>query len=149
MSKASDLALAISTRIEQITIANGYATDIGVRVFRGRGSLNRVDLPCIVMVEGDETVQDAKYANLKSDVVFVLEGHDTCDPLHPNDKGHLIVADLKRAIFGGDLTLGGMLAKKDDLAYRGRAIGVRPDGGDVIAASISIAVTMVDNLATP
>lgn len=149
MSKAAALALVITQRVQQITLANGYATNIGDRVFRGKGSLNAEDLPCIVLVEGDETVADQKGAKINSSVVFMLEGHDVCDPDQPNDKAHQIIADLKRAVFSGDLTLDGKLKDKQQIDYRGRTIGARPEGGDIIAASIAFAITMVDDLAAP
>lgn len=149
MSKAANMTLALQARVATISTAHGFATNIGARIFRGKLSLNKEDLPCVVIVEGDESVVDQKGAKIKTEIVYVFEGHDTCDPEQPNDKAHEIIADLKRAIYGSDLTLGGMLPDKNSLDYRGRAIGTRPDAGDVIAASITIAVTTVDDLAQP
>lgn len=149
MSKASELAVYIASRASLVTQVNGYATGIGARVFRGRMSLNKEDLPCIVLIEGDETVIDQKNSKVNVDTTFVLEGHDFCDPEHPNDKGHLIVTDLKRAIFGDDLTFGGRLKSKDEVKYQGKAIGQRPEGGDIIAASISFSIAQVEDLANP
>lgn len=149
MSKASELAAHLASLAANVLAANGYATDIGLRVFRGRMSLNREDLPCVVLVEGDETVIDQKNAKVNVDTTFVLEGHDVCDPEQPNDKGHLIVADLKKAVFGADLTLGGRLRSKDEIKYLGKAIGQRPEGGDVIAASISFSIAQVEDLSSP
>lgn len=148
MSKASTIASAISSRVASITVANGYATDIGLRVFRGRASLNVQDLPCVVMVEAEDSVEEMKGTQARVVQRYVLEGHDQCDPAQPNDKAHLIMTDLKKAIFGGDITFGGVV-KPSGLTYVGRSIGTREDGTDICAASITIDVQFVEDLANP
>lgn len=148
MSKASSMAQMIVTRLATINIANGYATDIGVRVFRGRMNLVPEELPCVILVEGEDTVQDTKKTEVKVRQNYIIEGHDECDPSNPNDKAHLILADLKRAIFGVDPTFGGEV-RPSELQYAGRQISVREDGTALVAASISINITFVEDLANP
>ncbi len=150
MSLASELSAAIKTRLQGITIANGYNTDIGLRVFAGRGSINIEEVPCIVLVEEDESVEEQSGTQARVVLPYTIEAHDACDPLNPNDKAHLMLADLKRAIFAGDRTFGGKLIKpKDGLQYTGRSIEVRPDGVKLVAASITIEVRYVENLSEP
>ena len=69
-------------------------------------------------------------------------------PAQPNDKAHLLLADLKKCIFGVDPTTYG-LVRPSDLEYVGRSIGVREDGSTYVAASITIRISYVENLANP
>lgn len=149
MSKASTLAERLSARIAQITIANGYLTDIGLKVFRGKGKLDEADLPCTVLVEGEERVDDSAEIQYKARQRFTFEGHDECDPDHPNDKAHMIIADLKRALFSGDRTYGAMVRPRTGLRYAGRRIATRDDGARIIAASIDIDCEVTENLTEP
>lgn len=147
MSKASDVALALSARIAAITTANGYATNVGAQVFRGRLTIDQGDLPCSVIVEGEDTVEDGKLSGkVKLAQRYIIEGHAECDPAQPNDIAHLILADLKRAIFGGEKNFAGLL---HDLRYVGRNIGARPDGTAIVAASVEIECVFVEDLTNP
>lgn len=156
MSVASELAAAIATRISEIRTSNGYSTNIGQTVFRGRATLVEENLPAAVLVEGDDKVLDAAShgnmpASLKSSMVklsqrYIVEGHTVCDPDNPNDAAHLILADLKKAIFKGDKTFGGVVKT---LTYVGRNIGRREDGASLIAASVVFDAQFVEDLANP
>lgn len=149
MSKASDVAMAISARIEAISIVSGWNTDIGAKVFRGRGSLNPEDLPCIVLVEDPDSDDDVRGVEVLVTKRFTAEGHDNCNALQPNDKAHLILADLKRAIFSGDQTYGGLFKLHKGPQYKGSGIGTREDGTAICAASITFEVQYIENLANP
>lgn len=146
--KASDIAALVAERIESITQANGFDTDIGSKVYRGRMSLNVGDLPCAVIVEDLDTIVESKGTKVRVKQRYVIEGHDACDPDQPNDKAHLILKDIKRAIFGGDLSFGGAL-RPNELEYAGRSIGTREDGTSICAASVEIDVTYVEDLSDP
>lgn len=157
MSVASGMAAALAFRLAGITIPNGYQTDIGVKVFRGKPRIAQSDVPCIVIYEaGDKVSDDAqsptlgrtmgKLADVKLMQRYYIEGHTTCDPDNPNDAAHLILSDLKRAVFGGDRSYGSIARK---LTYVGRAIGRREDGLALISASIVIDAEIVENLAEP
>lgn len=147
-SKASDIAAMIASRVGQITVANGYNTDIGLRVFRGRMALNVKDLPCIVLAEEGDSVQEVKGTKVRLTQRYTIEGHDVCDPVQPNDKAHEILKDIKRSIFGGDLSFGGAL-RPNDLAYSGRSIAARDDGTAICAASVDIEISYVEDLSDP
>lgn len=147
-SKASELAALVAARVATVRVANGFNTDVGLRVFRGRMSLNVKDLPCIILAEDADTVLEVKGTKVRLSQRYIIEGHDTCDPEHPNDKAHLILKDIKRAIFGGDLSFGGSL-RPNDLEYAGRSIAAREDGTSICAASIEINLSYVEDLSNP
>lgn len=148
MSKAKTLAQRVNDRIAEIRVANGYLTDIGAKMLRGRLSIDPSYLPCTVLVESDDSVEDRTHGKVKVAVTFIAEGHSDCDADNPNDKAHDIVTDLKRAIFSGDATYGGIM-RPGDLRYEGKNFGNRPDGASIIAASIQFTCVFVEELANP
>jgi len=147
MSTADKIAAELAARLAQITIANGYQTDIGLRVYDGRRNLDETNMPCVVMVEDDDDPAGMQAPNGKTSMPWLLEGHTACDPDHPNAAGRKIVADLKKAVFSGDLTFGDKRAVA--CRYGGRAIAPRADGLALVSASVTIVVDVVENLAAP
>lgn len=152
MSKAKQLAAAVYARISQITVANGYLTNIGLKVFRGKRTADESEVPMAFVVEGDDEVLGQKGSEVRVAIPFAVEGHDVCDPDNPNDKVHDIVADLKKAIFDGDRTFGGLVRGPnggEPLQYMGRTIGEREDGAKVVGAAIMFKAEIVENLSNP
>ena len=150
--RSEDLLNAIETRIKGITVANGYETDVGLKVMCGRRKLPADDeLPCTQIVEGpDEPGAEAggqRSAMVRSEQVYVIDSFDTCDPDNPNRKAHQIIRDLKKAIFGGgNRTLDGLVP---DIEYLGKDIGPRPDGAATVQARIAFKVSFVEDLSKP
>lgn len=145
MSKASEVATAIAVRMAQISMASGYATDIGARVYRGRRKLDESCVPCSILLEGDDGPMSQQGTDVKLKQKYLLEGHATCDPNNPNDIGLGIVADLKRAVFTEEELPGCFSGIK----YLGRAIQPREDGLGIVAASIEIEVSFAEDLSSP
>lgn len=147
MSTADKIATELAARLAQITIANGYQTDIGLRVYDGRRNLDESHMPCVVMVEDDDDPAAMQAPNSKTAMPWLIEGHTACDPDNPNAAGRKIVADLKKAVFSGDLTFGDKRAVA--CRYGGRSISPRTDGLALVSASVTIIVDVVENLASP
>lgn len=152
MSVESALATRIAERLALITVAGGYSTNIGTHVFKGKLKLAESELPAVVLVEDDTRVEESQTfkTSAKSKTVqrYLLIGHDVCDPDAPNEKAYLILADLKKAIFSGDVTFGGIV-RPNDLLYAGRSIAVREDGTAVISAAIQIDCKFFEDLTNP
>lgn len=151
MSKAHEIALALQALLERVRPENGYETNVGRLVFRGRKALDEEEhLPCTVLAEGNDSVQGDTITKAKIEQRYFLEAHDVCDPDNPNDKAHQIIADLKRAVFTSardrSTPLGGVALA---VRYRGRTIGAREDGGNTVFAGIEIAVEYVEDLTNP
>lgn len=147
MSVASALALEVSDRLSQITILNGYATDIGTSVKRGKRRLTPEDAPFIVLQEGEDRADARTRRTAKLAQQYTAEAHMVCaDPEHPNDTAHLMLADLKRAIFSGDFRFDNRVA---ELNYIGRAIGTREDGTDLCFASITFELVFSEDFTNP
>lgn len=148
MSDANDIAIAISNRVERIAQVGGYNTDIGLRTMRGRRRIDPSMLPCAVIIERDDMVDQQTLGKAKITTRFIIEGHAKCDPDNPNDQGHKVIEDIKRAVFS-DLRLvyGTNLALT--LQYKGRSIAPREDGVDVVSAAVEVAVSFVEDLSNP
>ena len=149
MSAANDIALAISARAATILTASGYQTNIGARTYRGRKRLDEKNLPCVVIVEREDKVLDNRPGQVKLAQPFVIEGHMKCDPDNPNDVGHKIIADIKKALFTGKFTYGMNGSQTLPLVYVGRTIAPREDGVDVVSAAVEVTVEYVEQLAAP
>lgn len=148
MSIANDIALAVSARLAGITKANGYQTDIGLRVMRGRKRLEESHLPCAVIIERPDKPDrqsGQRDPSVKVTQNFVIEGHAACDPDNPNDVGHQIVTDIKKAIWHEKMTYG-TDKKLIAINYEGKTIGPREDGIAVVAAAVEISVEFVESL---
>lgn len=144
-SKAAQIATALAARLTQVRTTNGYETNVGQVVFRGRR--NTEPGPHITLYEGEDTVKEQTLkAMTHLTQVYVAEAVDTCDPDNPNDRAHQMLSDLKRAVFGSDQTLGGLVKMVE---YRGRLIGTREEGQGYCFASIRFAVEYVEDLKAP
>lgn len=140
MSKAHQIAVKLTERVAAIRRADGFATDIGQRVYRGRRYLD--ELPATVIDEGPDR-GEFRLGSFCVSLPFVIEAHDELpEDSNPNDHSHLILADLKRAVFGpADHTLGGLARA---MTYKGRQIGQRAPGVPAVFASIEIEVEYVE-----
>jgi hypothetical protein len=147
VSVASDLALEVSSRLSAITVANGYATDIGLSVKRGKRRLAIEDVPVLVLLEGDDRAEARTRRTAKLAQQYTAEGHMECaDPDNPNDTAHLMLADIKRAVFSGDYRFENRVA---ELNYIGRAIGAREDGTNICFASVTFELVFSEDLTAP
>ena len=156
-TRARDIALHLTDLLAGISKVNGYETDIGLRVFRGKRKIDDTQVPCAVIIEGEDKPGGSQGpASQQVTQSYVLGGYAECDPDHPNDTAHQIIADIKRAIFtcvnptraeqiSGTTTLGGRVKS---VAYVGRDIGPRTDGVPIVFAVVHIDVVFVEQLHT-
>lgn len=146
INQAFEMSLYISNLLAQITVANGYNTDIGAKVLRGRRKIDDTQVPCAVMIEGEDHPGDnIGRDTLKITQDYVLGGYVRCDPDHPNDAAHLVLKDIKKALFpdSRDLNFGGRALK---VRYVGRDIGPRADGVPIVYAVVHIEVDYAEAL---
>lgn len=151
-SKAAAIAAAIAARLAVITRANGYHTNAGLHVWRGRTAVDANELPSITLFEQEDQVEDQRIISASEPTAidanlllpFVIEASIHCDPDHPNVDGHALVADIKRAIFAGDLTWGGLASHT---RYIGRTIGPREGGADIVTVTVQIRIGYTEDLA--
>lgn len=148
LSSAPAIASELASRLAQITVANGYVTNIGSKVFRGKRKIEDSAVPCAVLIEAEDMVEDRPGRLPAAQITqrYVLGGYEQCDPDNPNDMAHSIIRDIKRAVFPGDGNLGG---KVRAVKYRGRDIGPRTDGQPIVFAVVEIDIEYVEDLTNP
>lgn len=146
MSLAKAISIELTGRLAAIRLTGGTLTDAGARVFRGKRRLDDTNIPCCVIVEGEDSVADQGGKSVKLRQRYIVEAHDHCDPDHPNDKAHDLLVDLKRAVFTGDKTMGRKILS---IEYVGRTIGAREDGVGITFAALLFDVVYAENLTEP
>lgn len=149
--KPKEIAIILTDILKQITTANGYNTDAGQRVFRGRLKLDDDKIPCIVIGEEDDQVTGGAnyFKQVSVNQGFVIEAYVKCDPDNPNDAAHDVIEDLKKALFTGQTNTnhaGALAPHVRTLKYIRRHIGPRPEGSDFVLGSITIETTYVETL---
>ena len=153
MSKEKELTLKICDRLAAIKIADGWLTDIGTTVFRGKMDLDVSELPCTVLANGDDNTIEQQNMQARLHLRFVAEGHMFCDQNNPTDAVLDMSEDLKKAIFGGDSSYDGIIRpsqnKTPGLRYIGRTIGTRESGSNAVSAGITFDCEIVENLNNP
>lgn len=145
ISTGKQISLDLTTLLGTITKANGYRTDIGTRVSRGKSQLDEKSVPLSIIVEGEETQvarQSDRSTNFKQRADYRIEGFDTCDLDNPNDISHDIVADLKKCLFAKDA-----INKTYNVEYLGRTIGKREEGLKINGGALHIAITYAEDMA--
>lgn len=148
LNTASEIASELALRMASVTKANGYFTDAGTRILRGRRHIDDSKVPCIVIAEGLDQVTQHPSRLTQAEIfqTYMLIAYHECHPDHPNDKAHELLKDLKRAVFGDGITLGGKVRRVE---YKGRDIGPRSDGVGIVCASIEIEVKFIEDLTCP
>jgi hypothetical protein len=150
LHSAQAVSMELFARLQEIAVANGFETDIGLRCFRGRTNVDENTIPCAIVHELDDTQADSAgkrsgYVQIRQS--YVLVGYSKCDPDHPNDTVHAMIRDIKRVVFkGADRTFEG---KVQEIIYRGREIGVRADGDSSIFAGVRLDITYLEDLSSP
>ena len=149
--KSSDVSAEIIARIQTITVANGFETDIGLNVKRGRRKLPVEDeVPCAVLIEGNDSVEDTagrtQTAFVKVKQPYLIDGFDACDPDNPNDKAQAMIRDIKKVLFKDGRNFGGKVV---EVNYQGKDIGPRADGVALVQARVAIEVSFAEDLANP
>ena len=155
-TRARDVAAHLAELLGSITVANGYETDIGLLVYRGRRKIDDEHVPCAVLIEGEDKPGNTQgAASQQITQSYVLGGYAECDPDNPNDTAHMIIADIKKAVFSlppnpsrieqhtGTTSFGGRIKS---VTYKGRDIGPRADGVPIVFAVVHIDVVFVEQL---
>ena len=149
--KSEDVSNEIYARLSGILVTSGAETNIGANVRRGKRKLPaEAEVPCCVLIEGDDDVEDTagrtQTALVKVRQSYVIDAFDRCDPDNPNDKGHAMIRDVKRALFRDGRNFGGKVV---EVKYLGRDIGPRPDGVAIVMARVMVDVSFAEDLANP
>lgn len=89
--------------LQQIATANGYYTEAGVAVYRGRMTFGSTDpLPCIAIMEPPlqpEPVHNPLGSGARRyQYDLYVQGFAVDDAKNPSDPAHLLLADIRKAV---------------------------------------------------
>ncbi|MDQ7990178.1 MAG: hypothetical protein REI09_11150 [Candidatus Dactylopiibacterium sp.] len=148
ISAMADTALEIIERLSKIRSADGYNSDIGLNAYWGTVRPPASVKEFFVLHELDEenVLEQKQDGSVRLRIPYVVEAQTGCDPAAPAEQGHRLVADIKRAIWGGGQQLTGNL---NDIRYAGRVIFPRDEGSKLVVVQVSLQVTMTENLGAP
>jgi hypothetical protein len=155
MSVAKEIGTALSVKLAEIRTVNGFNTEIGYKVFKGRRSLDDKAIPCVVLAELADNAADSTAHGKIITVAqrYTMEAHIPCDPNNPNDAAHDVIEDIKKCVFAGlsDINNTGRFFsdKVKTLKYVGKAILPRQDGTAFVGASVTVEVVFKENLTAP
>ena len=152
MSKASELAQGIAQVLAGITKLNGYQTDIGLRVYRGRVTTTLSSVPFVVLKEGQDSVKASRPQEVVIRQPYVIEGVSEGAIDNPNDVGHQMLADIKKALFSGPLEKGSKSrfgTVECELEYKGRFIAQREEGSAIVTTTVAIECMYPEDLTKP
>ncbi|MFO7598032.1 MAG: hypothetical protein R6W92_17005 [Desulfocurvibacter africanus] len=100
---------AIAARVATITTAGGYGTDIGGHVFLGYQQVFEGDqLPGCMILPQPETAAREGYGKSTQVMPVQIVAVSRIGAANPVDLAESMLADLIKAIAGGDRTLGGL-----------------------------------------
>lgn len=151
--KSSDIAEYLTEVLGSIQTANGYLTDLGTTVYRGKLKHDEDRVPYAVLIEGEDRPGETgaqKDITITQD--FVLGAYVFCDVDNPNDAAHEAIKDIKKAVFSSELArrtvagARGANGRIQNLTYRGKDIGPRADGKNIVFAVVHISVTFAEDL---
>lgn len=151
--KASDIAEYLTELLGTIRVSNGYLTDLGTRVYRGKLKHDEDKVPYCVLIEGaDRPGTTSGVQDVSITQQYEIGAYVTCDPDNPNDAAHQAIKDIKKCVFSSDLARSeragarGFNGRVKDLEYVGKGIGPRADGAAIVFAVVDIRVTFAENL---
>lgn len=153
LKTSEEVSAEIKGRMDAILLTNDCETNIGVSVFQGRRKIDDDQVPCAVLIEGEDDVTDLAgrtMTDARLSQRYVMIGYDLCDANNPNIKAHAIIRDLKRAIYRtAGIASGNLGGTVRAVRYRGRDIGPRADGIAIVMAVVEIDVEFSEDLANP
>lgn len=157
---AERITTAVSDLARDITTANGYATDAGLRVYRGRavsGPDDLLDGPLVVVGVPDDgetetpvqAMPDKMRQSLRLTVTALALAESEADPL---DTAHALLGDLKRALLRPEPQLrprdaGTVLG--EEIAYAGATLYPPAAGEKMVSASLTLTVRYSERRGDP
>jgi hypothetical protein len=147
---AEEISDEVLARVGRCKIENGYETDLGRQIFRGRRVIDDDMIPCAVILEGPDRVLDTQGLQCELDQQYLIYAYVPCDPKHPNVAAHAALRDIKKAMFStngkGDWNWG---RRVKAVRYQGKDIGPRSDGAAFVLVIVDIGVEYVEMMAQP
>jgi hypothetical protein len=149
VSKRQSIIGALRTRLEAITVDNGFQTDAGARIYTGQAPSQGPDEPtaALAIVAGDDsTGHQGEHVVVTWPLqVVALVKADVDEPLLALEA---VVADIKTAVELADRTFGGLLVARG-LTRGNTRVLPREDGSEYVGASVEYQVVFAERWGEP
>ncbi|WP_286801318.1 hypothetical protein [Marinobacter sp. UBA2498] len=146
--KALRLIRAVQAALETIQ-GNGFYTEAGARVTRGRKRIGKDEAyPLLIIHEGEEEATKRVGDQVHNRLNITIEGWCDADPLNPLDDAHLLLADIKKAVFS-KLEPRAHPGLFSNVGYLGRVIDPPEDGSRLCSVSVLLAIDWAERLTDP
>lgn len=94
---------ALTSALEEITVANGYQHDLADRIHRGRVTLTQEDeVPCITILEKpvfpEQLPTPGGSAASDTSLELLIQGFADDDRRNPTDPAYLLLADVQKRL---------------------------------------------------
>ena len=140
---------AVAARLALITTGNGFITDAGTTVFRGRVYLTQHDpQPALSVFLTTADIQTGEESRdyLTNDIL-VVGGIAKTNKTNPADIAFDMIADVKRALYLQDeRSLGGLV---QDITFRRRTFDQPQDGAEYIIFNIESSIRYPERYGDP
>lgn len=155
---AQRIALVLATRLAQIKVVNGYETDAGLRVYRGRVITSSDDLeagPVVVLYPRHNADTETPVEGLETKVrnelrLSVIGQAIPEDADHPLDLGFALMGDIKRALFQ---TLAPVIEAGERIGetpeYAGSRLALPEPGEQTVVAAVDVTVRYFETRGNP
>lgn len=151
LDTSESIALEAVRRLALCTVAQGAETDLGAQVFQGRRKVSEDMIPCVALIEAQDTVARERRGTLVSvSQRYIAFAYVPCDPSHPNTAAHAALRDMKRAVFTTAAVPDWNWQRQVlDVEYLGKDIGPRADGQAFVVVALEFAVHFTEDVARP
>ncbi len=126
----------IVARVQTITVANGYTSDIGERVFVDNRNPQDTEVPCAMVSFTQRTGESTVSCAAKTTMTITVTGYLVLDDAIGYQIAFDLLGDIQRAVETDDNTIGNLLMGAEyGLTFASEGVGFPDAGGNVIAAT--------------
>lgn len=153
------LVNAIVARLAAINGVAPYETDVDARIYKARRTLDPVDLPCVIVWEGEEEATNSaggsangSTQSLKVALTVRVDGLVAADATNTGDELAKIKSDIKRAVLSfadPAITDGEGRIAQGGIEYLGATPLPREDGANVEGVQCTFRVNLLEGYGNP
>lgn len=124
-------------RVQQIAVANGYTSDIGLNVFVDSRLPQETEVPCSMIYMQERTVESTLNCRAQTTMVATVVGYVAIDDNTGYKVGFDILGDIQRAVESEDPTFGNLLSPAQyGLSFAADTIAFPEAGANILAVRV-------------
>ncbi|MEJ1463314.1 MAG: hypothetical protein RPU15_08565 [Candidatus Sedimenticola sp. (ex Thyasira tokunagai)] len=128
---------AVLSRMQTVTVVNGYETDVGLMLERARRSFEEDELPAGAVWPGPEE-SAAGYQNTGQEMQIDIDLHSRVGNETADKAANRLIADARKGMETYDAPLAALI---DGLQYAGADPQYPEDGGEIVSVKVTYKIT--------